>query len=256
MRYRIKDKEIIYELTIPEGKNLKRGVIIFPGIPTFGNDGYAQILSEQGFYVLEPRYMGSWESYGKFSIDNCIKTVIEAENLFQRGSATECWGNKILKWEIEDIIIMSSSFGSAIVLSVAHSLKTKNLVCLAPLIDLEQHNKNNGFQEQDIKALGTFIKRGFENVYRGFNLVEWRNFSDGKLDANPMKTASKVCDKNMLFLHGKNDVVINYTRTIAYCDKIKNRNKILLKLYNKVGHGKQIKRRALTDIVKWINLTT
>jgi len=253
MRYRIKSKEVVYDLIEPPGdKNLKKGIILFPGMPNQPRNEDSDTFASEGFYVLEPRYIGSWESYGEFNINNCIKTVIEAEKLFQKGFAIECWENKKLKWDINEIIIVSSSFGSSIVLSIAHELKTKKYVCLAPLTNLKKHNKDKKIEEQDLKQLGLFIKRGFENAFRGFNLSDWSKFIHGKSKASPIDVADLLKNKNIFLAHGKKDSVIHYSRTQEYYNKIKDKNRVELKFYEETNHGKQIKKAAFQDVLDWI----
>lgn len=253
MRYRIKDKEIVYELVEPpKDKNLKKGIIIFPGMPNQPRNEDSDALASEGFYVLEPRYIGSWESYGNFNIDNCIKTVISAEKLFKKGFAIECWGNKKIEWDIDEIIILSSSFGSSIVLSILHRLNTKKFICLAPLTNLNEHNKTKEIEEQDLKQLGEFIKRGFENAFRGFDLSDWNKFVEGKSNANPIKIIELLKNKKMFLAHGKEDPAIHYSRTQEYYDKIKDGNEVELKFYEGVGHGKQIKKASFRDVLDWI----
>lgn len=253
MRYRIKDKEIVYELIEPpKNKNLKRGIIIFPGMPNQPRSENSDALASEGFYVLEPRYIGSWESYGKFNIDNCIKTIILAEKLFQKGFATECWSNKKIEWEINEITILSSSFGSSVVLSIAHKLDTRRFVCLAPLTNLNKHNKTEGIEEQDLKQVGRFIKRGFENAFREFDLSDWDRFVEGGSNANPIKMAELLKNKKMFLAHGKEDSAVHYSRTQEYYDKIKDRNEVKLKFYEGIGHGKQVKNASFEDVLYWI----
>lgn len=257
MQYRIKNSGIVYLLTVPNGKNLKTGIIIFPGFPNIGNnDEYIKILSSEGYYILEPKYIGSWESYGKFNLENCIKTVVKAENFFRRGHANECWSNKSIKWSLNEMIILSSSFGSAVVLSVAHRLKTNKFICLAPLTNLNKHNKDKNIDEQDLKQIGVFVKRGFENIYREFDITDWNSFSDGKSIVNPIKVVHKLENKKILLLHGKKDNVINYKRTKEYFNRIKIKNQVVIKFYNKLHHGTELKKHAKKDVIDWIRLNT
>lgn len=254
MRYRIKDKGIVYELIEPpKDKNLHKGIIIFPGMPNQPrNDEQGDMLAFEGFYVLEPRYIGSWESYGEFNINNCIKTVLEAEKLFKKGFAIECWEKKKIDWDINETIMLSSSFGSSIVLSIAHKLDSKIFVCLAPLTNLKKHHKDEKIEEQDLRQLGLFIKRGFENAFRGFNLSDWGKFIKGDSNANPIETVEQLKNKKIFLAHGKKDSAVNFNRTQEYYDKIKEKNEVKLKFYDNVGHGKQIKRESFLDVLKWI----
>lgn len=251
MRYRFKEKEIIYELIEPpQNKNFKKGVIVFPGLPNQPrNDDFGDNLASEGLYVLQPRYIGSWESYGQFSLNNCLKTIIEAEKFFMRGEAAECWANKNIKWNIDEIVILSSSFGSSIVLSALEKIKTKRIICLCPLTDLFKHNSIKTEPEQDLKVLGDFMVSGFENAFRGFNLPEWAEFIKGNSKVNPIAHTSKIKNKEILLIHGDKDDVVHFSRTQEFYNQIKNKNTAEIKIYPGIGHGKKLRDVSLSFIV-------
>lgn len=254
MRYRLKKNGIVYELIEPtKDKNLKKGIIVFSGLPNQPrNDDFGDNLASEGYYVLQPRYIGNWESYGKFSLKNCIKTVVEAEKLFSGGEAKECWGNKEIKWDIKEIYLLSSSFGSSIVLSALSKIKTKKIICLCPLTNLYKHHSEKDLEEQDLKGLGKFIQRGFENAFRGFDLKEWALFIKGESEVNPFKYLKQIKNKKILLLHGNKDNVVNISRTSEYYNKIKNDNEVEFKVYPGIGHGKNLKEASFDFVLNWI----
>ena len=253
MKYRIKSGKIVYELFEPKGKNLKKGVIVISGLPNQPrNEDFGDTLAEQGFYVLQPRYIGSWESDGKFSLTNCIKTVLEAERLFLQGKAKECWGNKKIEWSIEKVYILSSSFGSTIVLSALPKLKSERIICLAPLTDLKKHNSDKNLKEEDLTHLGGFLKRGFANAFRGLDEKDWKEFIKGDSEANPMNYIKEIRNKKILLLHGDADDVVNISRTEDYYNKIKKDNEVEMKRFPGIGHGKELKKGSFKEVVKWI----
>jgi hypothetical protein len=254
MKYRIREGHIIFELfEPPKDKDIKKGVIVFPGLPNQPrNEDFGENLSSEGFWVLQPRYIGSWESYGTFCMKDCIKTVIESEKLFLKGRTRELWGDKEISWDLEDIFLISSSFGSAVVLSALSQIKSKKIICLAPLTNLDKHNSEKNIEEQDLFELGLFIKRGFENAFRGFSLGEWKEFITGKTEINPIKYVSLVNNKRVLIVHGDADKVINISRSEEYYKAIGKKNKTDFKKYPGVGHGKEIKNASFDFILKWM----
>ncbi len=249
--------DIIYELVEPPaGKNLQIGIIVFSGLPNQPrNEDFGDDLAAEGFYVLQPRYIGNWESYGQFTLGNCIKTVLDSETFFLKGNAKELWAQKGIHWRINTIFLLSSSFGSSVVLSALPKIKSKNIICLCPLTNLNKHHSDSSIKEQDLSTLGGFIQRGFENAFRGFNQKEWAQFIQGNSEVNPIRHAAKVIGKNILLIHGTEDDTVNISRTEEYYQKIKNKNKTLFKKYPGIGHGKKLRTASYDFILKWIKET-
>lgn len=254
MIYRLKEGKIIYDLIEPsEDKNLKKGVIVFSGLPNEPkNVYYGENLAAEGYYVLQPRYIGNWESYGQFSIKNCLKTITESEKFLLKGEAIECFNNKKIKWKIDETFIIGTSFAPSLILSLLKKLKTRNIICIAPLIDLENHNKNPKLPEENLYHLYDFLKRGFENAFRGFSRNDWEEFLHGKSSANPMKFYKDAKDKNILLIHGDNDQTIHYSKTENYFNKIRTISNAELKIYPGLGHGKQIKKNSYDYVLNWM----
>ncbi|MBI3334338.1 alpha/beta hydrolase [Candidatus Pacearchaeota archaeon] len=253
MRYRIRYGDIIAELLEPSGAtNRKMGVVIIPGLPNQPrNEEFGDNLAAEGFYVLQPRFIGSWESYGEFSLDNCIKTIIESIEKLKSGEAVEVWGEKKISWEIKEVAVVSSSFGSLLVLSSLDKLSAKKIVCLGPLINIKEHNTDKRFQEQDLYTLAGFLERGWHNAFRGFDAEEWKNFVKGNC-MNPYEILQNVSGREILLLHGEDDVVVHFSRTQDYYTKIRDTNKASLKIYPGIGHGKILNTHAFDDVVQWL----
>jgi len=254
VEWRIRKGDVVYELIEPpEGNDQRMGVIVFPGLPNQPrSEDFGDNLAKEGFYVLQPRYIGSWESYGRFSIKNCIKTVVEAEKLLQGGKAIECWGEKKIEWDLKKIFILSSSFGSSIVLSALPKLSSKEIICLAPLTNLNKHNSDKNIQEQDLSVLGGFLQRGFENAFRHFELDEWEDFIKGKTEANPILYTKNVKDKNIFLIHGEKDEVVNISRTEEYYNEIKSGNKVIFEKVPGIGHGGELKKACFKKVVDYM----
>jgi len=213
---------------------------------------FGENLAQEGFYVLQPRYLGSWESSGSFSIENCLKTVMVSEKIFLKKNAVESYSQKEITWDIKDIYILGSSFAPAIILSILHKLKTKKIICLSPLTDLTKHNSDSKIIEQDLNFLYGFLKRGFGNAFRNFRKIDWDKFVKGRSKANPIEHCLKFKDKQIFLLHGDLDKTVSIKRTKEYYNKIKLKNKVEFRVYHGIGHGKQLKKTSFKDIITWI----
>lgn len=254
MKYRVRFGEVIADLIEPStDKNLGKGIIVFQGLPKQSNsEKFGEMLAKEGFYVLQPRYIGSWESYGSFSIENCIKTVVESEEFFLKGEGIELYGEKRIYWNIDEIFIIGSSFAASIILSIADKLRTKNFVFLGPLINLRKHNSNREIKEQNLSEFYGFLKRGFENAFRGLSEKDWKNFISGKLKVNPMKSYSLIKDKNILLIHGGRDEIVNISRTEEYYRKIRKNNSVELRIYPHLSHGRDLRMYSYNYFVEWM----
>lgn len=170
-----------------------------------------------------------------------------------KGKIIECYKKKEIKWNINDIYILSSSFGSSIVLSTLHKLETKNCICICPLTDLSKHNSDDKLPEENLFKTYDFLNCSFSNAFRNLEKDDWITFIKGKSNANPINYTSKIKNKNIFLAHGKTDKVVNYNRTIDFYNEIKNNNEVTLKIYDEIGHGSQIKKKSIKDILQWID---
>ncbi|MFA5259205.1 MAG: prolyl oligopeptidase family serine peptidase [Candidatus Pacearchaeota archaeon] len=251
MRLRIRYGEVIAELIEPISTPSKNHcIIVLPGLPNQPrNEEFAENLANEGFYVLQPRYIGSWESYGSFSIENCLKTLKESIKMIKKGEALELFNNKKINFLCNKISIISSSFGSAIALSFPEA---DNYVCLCPLLDLEQHSKDKSKKEQDLGYLTGFLKRGWENAFRGFNEQDWESFTKGNSKVNPYSFIDKFKGKNILLIHGTKDEVVHYSRTTKFAEKVEAENNVSLKIVEGAGHGSALAKIVSLDVIDFL----
>ncbi|MBU1252382.1 MAG: S9 family peptidase [Nanoarchaeota archaeon] len=251
MRLRIHYGDVIAELIEPIGESKNHCVIVLQGLPNQPrNEEFGNNLAKEGFHVLQPRYIGSWESYGDFSLENCLKTLIESVKMIRKGEVLEVFNNKKINISCDKISIISSSFGSAIAMSFP---EVDNYVCLCPLLNLKQHSKDESKKEQDLIYLVGFLKRGWENAFRGFNEKDWESFVSGKSKVDPYKYLDKFEGKNILLIHGTNDEIVHYSRTVEFAKKLKDKNNIDLNLVKGAVHGSALAKLSSKEVVNFLN---
>jgi hypothetical protein len=139
-------------------------VIISPGLPQYIDKHHSVIkyLSRAGYNIFTPRYIGSWESDGKFSIKNCVETLAQTLELIRLGEGIESYNLAKTSWS-NDIptYLIGFSFGALPVLLLEADVK-KILVC--PFVSAAYHTGNNS--GEDIEHTFEFLFRGYPNVYR------------------------------------------------------------------------------------------
>lgn len=259
----IKSKTLIYEIYLPETSKAsnKKGVIYCPGLPDYPHKRpYAKKWTENGFTFLELRYMGSWESNGRFSPENCLKSIQEAVDFFKKGKAKELRQGSLLQWNIKEIILLGNSFGGAVILSALPILKDINrAILLAPLIDISLLKQGLKIIEQDTKKdeLYHLLKNGFSNVYRGLSLKSWQKFLQEKSLINPFKYTHQLISKKLLFVHGNQDHVVPIKATKRFVQKLKKNGAlgVELKVLPTKEHGSGLRILSMNLVIKWAKQT-
>ena len=133
--YRLKSEYVAYDLYLPEKSNGKT-VLYVPGLPGHPRKRtLGESFASKGFAFIEMRYIGTWESDGVFTMENCLKSLDEAYSFARGGSGTELRRGVKKVWSSENVIFMGSSFGGGVILS-SHIKDPLTFVLLAVQIIL------------------------------------------------------------------------------------------------------------------------
>ncbi len=105
-------KEIVAEFLPPARKTKMDRVIILcdgmPGMPT--KQGLARFLSSKGYWVIYPRYRGSWESGGEFLKKSPHLDISDVIDELPKGLKENTLGKKF-KLSPSEIFVIGGSFG-------------------------------------------------------------------------------------------------------------------------------------------------
>jgi dienelactone hydrolase len=254
--YMRKDKlrygEIIADLYYPAEHN-KTVIIFCSGLPGRWNfEEIARKYVEKGFIFIHPKYIGSWESYGKFSVSSCKKTILLFVEGLKTGKIKTIFG-KDFKIMPDKIFLLGHSFGGSIALSSGADLDINGIIALSPVIDYSKHARDKVLQEEDLSELFDFMKLGFENIFRGLDKNEWVSFCKTGLDINPIDYKEKLKNKKILLGHGKRDSSVNYVRTKSFYEELKNKGANIEYIETEDNHG-DIKESIILQIINWITL--
>ena len=246
--YRVRSKFNAYDLYLPPNHN---GTIILfvPGLPGHPRKkDFAEKLVDRGYGFLEMRFWGSWESDGVFTIDNCLKSFLEAYNFAKKGKAKELrFGNKVV-WRCRKVVVVATSFGGVVALS-APIKESYRMLLLAPLTHPRESKKSlrsvNGSDD-----LFYLLTKGYRNAYRGLNKVDWSNFLSGASRLDPEKNIKYLRNKEIIIFHGTQDKVISpeeSRRFIAWA-RTQGVKGIKYRLVRKAGHGSDLEKKGLKQI--------
>ncbi len=176
--YRLKSEYVAYDLYLPEKSNGKT-VLYVPGLPGHPRKRtLGESFASKGFAFIEMRYIGTWESDGVFTMENCLKSLDEAYSFARGGSGTELRRGVKKVWSSENVIFMGSSFGGGVILS-SHIKDPLTFVLLAPVTDIKKIKESAVILPSGDDDIYTLIANGYANVYRGLTKKDWTNFMNG-----------------------------------------------------------------------------
>ena len=250
--YRLRSENIAYDLYLPKKSN-GRVILYVPGLPghprkrTLGTT-----FADRGFTFFEMRFPGSWESDGKFTMDNCVASLEEACAFIQGGAAIELRRNTKKEWAHDDMILLGSSFGGGVILS-SRMKDPLIFVLLAPVTELRNVKDSLVFLPSGTDDLFHLLSKGYANVYRGLTEEDWSNFLDGKTLINPERNVENLKNKRMIFVQGTDDEVILSKHTYEYVTMLKDSgiDARFISVEN-AGHGGDLEEKsvhALADIM-------
>lgn len=143
----------------------KGNIVLACGIPQY-IDKYHPIIeqiSRLGYNLFVPRYHGTFESSGKFSVLSSKKTIENTVTLVTKGKAIELFKNSEITWNHNiPLYVLGFSYGALPALLSNNNIDKTILVC--PFIDVNYHlEKSSG---ENLKETFEFIERAYPNLYR------------------------------------------------------------------------------------------
>ena len=208
---------IFFDAAIPKTKNSKL-IIILPGLPEYPLPKELMFkLADRGYYIIYPRYHGTFESGGDFLSKSPAYDILDLiKYLKKRKDFLELYNKKKFIIDFKEIIVLASSFGGSVALHLAKLTKDVNrYIIIAPVLDFENHGKK--YKEQDLKNLGKFLKEGFPFLYR-FKEIDYEKLLKGKIIPSAFQELNKLSE-NIILVHGSADEIVSIENTKSFIKK-------------------------------------
>lgn len=223
-------KDIVAEFLPPRRKQKKDRVIILceglPGVP--GKDSLMNFLSARGYWVILPRYRGTWESGGKFLKLSPHQDVLDILKGLS-GVITESTFGRKFPIKAKEIFVIGGSFGGAAALLASLDSRIRKVVAICPVVDWKA-TKESEKAETSNPDYADFLKQAFGEAYR-FPKKNWKKLSTGRF-YNPIYRVKDFDRKKILMIHAKDDPVIPWLSVQTFAKTVGC--EILAK--NKGGH--------------------
>lgn len=135
-------------------------IVFASGLPQYitSYHPFVNTLINMGYSLLVPKYHGTWESDGDFTLANSLQSLNSALDLVSIGGAVELFASVFIEIPNRNVFLMGFSYGGLNTLLVDKSVNKK--ILLMPFVNLELHGKEN--LEKDL----LFVKRAYPNVYK------------------------------------------------------------------------------------------
>lgn len=145
--------------------NAKKAVILLSGFPSsYYKKEIMKFFRKKGYNVFYPRFLGNYQSKGKFLEQDPSKTIRDFIEYLEKGTTENLWTEEKDEFANKEYIILSGSFSGAISFALADHKRISRIVSFSPVWDYEQHNEDG--DEEDIQHMTDFVKRSYKHLYR------------------------------------------------------------------------------------------
>jgi hypothetical protein len=224
--------------------NVKNLCIVFSGLPNFiGKEFFERYVDKDTAFMLI-YYPGTWLSGGKFTINNCRKTIKKAIEFAQSKNGLKTFDGKRFNWNYKNLYIIGYSFaGNPILTTNINNKNVKAVLLYAPLIYLSKKDIENILNPEEAKKLFEFnkfflkfLQRGYVHALRGIKDNSWLKYFSGNDLSSQININSNY--PKIFIYHGFRDDQANPLFSKYFYKTHKNLSKLYL-VKNK-GHDKRM----------------
>ncbi len=211
MRTRFK-KDIVAEFVMP-AKPSAKVIIICGGMPSAQrNTALLQFFMQKRWWVIYPRYRGSWESDGQFLRKELTDDIRDVIDELPTGF-TNLWDGKRYRIQPKKIVLLAGSFGGPAGILLTRDPRVTKVIALSPVVDWRDPSK-----DEPLDWLGKIVPKVFGNGYR-YTMRDWNKLKTGKF-YNPVTQLENIDASKLLIIHAKDDYNVCYPAVARFAKKI------------------------------------
>lgn len=198
---------------LPSARSTGRVIIVCDGMPSVpGKKRLLQWLSKKGFFAINLRYRGTWESGGTFLDHDPTEDVRDVITALDK-PITDAWGGEDFMVNAKEVFVIGASFGGTASLLSALDKRVKKVVSIAPVIDWTQPSDS-----EPMDWLEQVLVRGYAGAIR-FQHEDWLRLSNGEL-FQPMAHEQEFDPSKIFIIHAQNDTVVPVGPTKGFVERI------------------------------------
>ncbi|HVM33525.1 MAG TPA: alpha/beta fold hydrolase, partial [bacterium] len=223
-------KEIVAEFLPPSHKTRRdRVIVICDGMPSIpSKQGLARFLSRKGFWVIYPRYRGSWESEGWFLRQSPHLDIIDVIDELPKGLKERTFGREF-KLSPKEIFVIGGSFGGAAAALCSLDPRVTKAIANCPVLDwsILRHSEK---KETSNRSYTAYLHEAFGNAYR-LRPGDWAKLHRGKF-YNPAFHVKEIDPDKLMLFHAKDDPYVPWKSVAAFA----RQTGVQLNLFKRGGH--------------------
>jgi dipeptidyl aminopeptidase/acylaminoacyl peptidase len=242
-------KEIVAEFLPPARSGKRQKVIILcdgmPSVPR--KQPLMEFLSRKGYWVIYPRYRGTWESSGKFLERSPAQDISDVIDGIQKKLKEIAFG-KTFHCSPDEIYVIGGSFGGTTAILSSLDARVKKVVANCPVVDwsilpAEQKKETSNTSYTD------YLREAFGAGYR-LSGRNWSKLRKGRF-FNPLYHSKELDGLKLLIFHAKDDPYIPWKGVQQFAQQ----TAAALVLLQRGGHSRteQIVQTHWTSIARFFN---
>src|ERR1700675_253766 len=140
-------------------------IILCDGMPSIPRkQPLSEFLAAKGFWVIYPRYRGTWESDGRFLEKSPHEDILDIIDDLPRGMEEIAFGRRF-RLSPDQTFVIGGSFGGAAAILLSLDPRVKRVIANCPVVDwgtLDRSEKMETINEN----YAEYIREAFGNGYR------------------------------------------------------------------------------------------
>lgn len=177
-------------------------LILCDGMPSMPNRMHVmEFFSKKGYWVIHPRYRGSWESGGEFLHYEPQEDIFDILDQLPRGFVS-AYDQQSFSLTPRKIYVAGSSFGGTTAIMAAQDERVDKIISFSPVINWTKESK-----AEPLDWLYDFVKEGFGRGY----VIKKRNWNKLKSGTffSPWHKRRILPGDKMLIIHPQDDEITN-----------------------------------------------
>jgi len=204
-------QQIVAEFLPPSRERKTQTVVILcdgmPSIPR--KQPLSEFLAAKGFWVVYPRYRGTWESGGEFLERSPHEDILDIIDDFPKEMGEIAFGRRF-RLAPDRIFVIGGSFGGAAAILLSLDPRVQRGVANCPVVDWSVLDKAEKV-ETSRQNYAEYIREAFGNAYR-LSDANWNKLRSGTF-YNPWQHRSEIAGSKLMVFHAKDDPNVPYERT-------------------------------------------
>lgn len=214
-RTRFKNEIVAEFLPASRPREKQRLIILCDGMPSIPRkQRLAEFLSGKGFWVIYPRYRGTWESGGEFLAKSPHEDILDIIDEFPIALEEIAFGRRFCL-SPHQVFVIGGSFGGAAAILLSLDPRITRCVANCPVVDWAILRRSEK-AETSKKNYAEYIREAFGNGYR-ISDENWAKLRRGTF-YNPWYHRKEIDGSKVMMFHAKDDPNVPYERTRKFAE--------------------------------------